>query len=98
MIATTVSPPSPVLLRSARVMTVDVGSIHGDLALRMSDLGDGLTEVLVEYDGAGESYEVEGSPVEGRTREEIIERLGRDWGRDPNGNAIPATLNGWSQP
>lgn len=44
-------------------MTVDVGVIIGDLTITTTDLGDGHARVMVQYTGAEEWYELEGSPL-----------------------------------
>lgn len=45
------------------VMTVEVGSVTGDLELRTLPVQDGRVEATVRYAGADEWYLVEGSPV-----------------------------------
>ena len=45
-------------------MTVEVGSVTGDLELRTFPSPDGGVEVTVRYAGADEWYLVEGSPAE----------------------------------
>ena len=79
-------------IESGRVKTVEVGTIHGELDVMFSDLGDNVTQVEVSYTGSNDIYQVEGSPVEDMTYEEIMAVLDHDYGRDGDGNRIPATL------
>ena len=45
------------------VMTDEVGVITGDLTIATADLGDGTARVRIQYTGADEWYELEGSPA-----------------------------------
>ncbi len=58
------------------VLTVEVGSITGDLEVCTQAVEDGV-EVTIRYAGADEWYTVEGSPIEDRgdCHERVIERL-----------------------
>lgn len=44
-------------------MTVQVGVITGDLTVTTTDRGDGTARVTLQYTGAEECYDLEGSPV-----------------------------------
>ncbi|WP_229852220.1 hypothetical protein [Streptomyces albospinus] len=44
-------------------MTVQVGVITGDLTVTTTDQGDGTARVSIQYTGADEWYDLEGSPV-----------------------------------
>ncbi|GHE12053.1 hypothetical protein [Streptomyces alanosinicus] len=44
-------------------MTVEVGVITGDLMVRTADTGQGTATISVQYAGADEWYELQGSPV-----------------------------------
>lgn len=58
------------------VMTVEVGSVSGDLEVCTKPVEAGV-EITIRYAGADEWYVVEGSPVEDRSdcHERVIERL-----------------------
>lgn len=62
------------------IMTVEVGAITGDVVITTDESTDGVA-VSVAYDGADETYVVEGSPVRaGTAHEEIVARLTADTG------------------
>jgi hypothetical protein len=44
-------------------MTTEVGVITGDLTVTTTDTGNGTAAISVQYTGADEWYELEGSPV-----------------------------------
>ncbi|MER5546485.1 hypothetical protein ACWDBP_35035 [Streptomyces sp. NPDC001233] len=44
-------------------MTVEVGVITGDLTVTTTDTGNGTASISVQYTGADDWYELEGSPV-----------------------------------
>ncbi|WP_269857410.1 hypothetical protein [Streptomyces sp. RPT161] len=44
-------------------MTDEVGVITGDLTVATADQGDGTARVRIQYTGADEWYELEGSPA-----------------------------------
>lgn len=62
------------------VMTVEAGAITGDVVIATQDGADGVA-VTVAYEGADETYTVEGSPVKaGTSHDEIVKQLGADTG------------------
>ncbi|WP_241778012.1 hypothetical protein [Streptomyces sp. CT34] len=44
-------------------MTVQVGVITGDLTVTTTDQGNGTARVSIQYTGADEWYDLEGSPA-----------------------------------
>lgn len=57
------------------IMTVEVGTITGPVTITTNETDDGV-EVLVAYEGADETYTVEGSPVAaGTSHDDIIASL-----------------------
>ncbi|KAA6215005.1 hypothetical protein CP973_39040 [Streptomyces albofaciens JCM 4342] len=52
-----------VIAGSGGAMTVEVGVITGELTIATTDLRDGTARVTVQYSGANEWYELEGSPA-----------------------------------
>jgi hypothetical protein len=44
-------------------MTIEVGIITGDLTVATTDLGDHTARVMIQYAGADEWYQLDGSPA-----------------------------------
>jgi len=76
-------------LHDTRVMTIDQGVLSGDLDVCLTDLGDGVTEVLVGHCG-DDFYEATGSPVDGLSHDDILARL-RDCGTTTVTTPSPTT-------
>lgn len=91
---------SPFVSTPGGVMTEEAGAVTGDLELltRPGEAGDGGLEVLVRYAGAGDWYNVSGSPVakledHRAAHEAILERLTTP-GPVEGGNELPVDLLG----
>ena len=82
------------------VMTVEAGSVTGDLEL-LTRPSEGALEVLVRYAGAEEWYTVSGSPLPKPTdseghrglHDEVLARLTTP-GSVEDGNELPVDLRG----
>lgn len=63
------------------IMTTEVGAITGEVVIDTQEIPNGV-EVTVAYEGAEDTYTVEGSPAEsGHSHEEIVQMLLAETGK-----------------